>query len=330
MIKYEEILDEMLSGKEFVTYNDIADKLLIATDKNDSKKIDNMVNDIKQTICRKLRKASVLDYKNGQDARNGVKYKSGCEHYLKFLKDVEKLRLLQGDKKKFYATIGLGLLLDEGSMEVTCIEFECVRNLTNANYVKRMAGHILREEVLRFTYMTNYEGEREITFHPQYLKEYNNRWAVYGKCEEDKIYPICVKIDSIKFESLKNITKTEGIKYQKADRHFYRDYFKDLIGFTRKVNSKVQDIYITTNNEKVHNLIKTKPFHENQEELEGWSEEMRHGKFVLHVIPNIELRTKLLAYGAGITLEGNGWFQRDFKEEVRKMAELYQEAVRDK
>lgn len=327
MTENEKELDKRLSANEYVTYYDIAADLV--KDKSNECELQKISDSLRNIVSRQLKKEDVIDYKNGKDAKDGLKYKSGYEHHLRFLEDVKIMESLSGSKKKSFATIGLGLLLDEGSKELTRIEFECVRNLTNAGLIKEMAGYILRENVLRFTYMTNGQEKREITFHPQYLKEYNNRWAVYGKSEGTDHYPTCVKIDSIMFGSLKTVPKEE-IKYQNAERHFYRDYFKDFIGFTRKRNDKVQNIYIVTNTKIVHTLIKTKPFHESQVEMEGWSEEKQHGKFVLHVIPNIELRTKLLSYGSGITLEGNGWFQRDFKEEIRKMAELYQEAVRDK
>ena len=187
--------------------------------------------------------------------------------------------------------------------------------------VKIMATWILERNVLNITYIDKKNKEHKEIFHPQYLREYNNRWAVYGKCEGIEEYPTCIRIDSIVELSL--LIKEEGIIYQEAERHYYRDYFKDMIGFTKNKNSKVQNVYFLTNNQEVHNLIKTKPFHESQEELEAWSNETQHGKFVLHIIPNIELRTKLLSYGSGITLEGNGWFQRGFKEEIKKMAELY-------
>lgn len=327
MTDKEKILDERLSTNEYVTYNEIAVDLV--TDKSNEEELQKVSDSLKQIVSRKLKGKDVIDYKNNKDAKDGLKYKREYENYLEFLEKIKKLESSKGNQKKSLATIGLGLLLKEGDMELTRIEFECVRNLTNSKLIKEMAEYILDKKVLRFTYMTNKQEERDITFHPQYLKEYNNRWAVYGKSEGTDRYPTCVKIDSIRLESLKIVPKDE-FKYQDAERHFYCNYFEALIGFTRNRNDKVQDIYIITNTTIAHTLIKTKPFHKSQEEIEGWSEEKLHGKFVLHVIPNIELKTKLLSYGSGITLMGNGWFQRDFKEEIRKMAELYQEAVRDK
>lgn len=323
MTNNEIALDEKLSLADYVTYKDIADALL--TDTSDVKGRDRVIYALRKIVSRDLKNADVLDYKNGKDAEDGIKYKTGCQHYLSFLEATQTLKQKKGNEKINYATIGLGLLLKDENTEVTRIEFECVRNLSNAKFVSTFATYILQENVLHFSYVTPQKGLQEVTFHPQYLKEYNNRWAVYGKCEGENRYPTCIRIDSINCGSLAILPKESDIKYVKAERGFYREYFKDFIGFSRKYNAEVENVYITTNDEKVHNLIKTKPFHESQEEVEPWSEEEHHGKFLLKIIPNIELRTKLLAYGVGITLEGNGWFQQEFKNEIKKMAELYSE-----
>lgn len=317
MTENERVMDEILSRGTYVTYADIASILI--KNKKDASEMEKVTNSLKQIAKRKLK--GILENKNGKNKNDGFKYKKGYEHYLQFRCKVDKLNALEGNEKKVYATVGLGLLLEE-SQECSMIEFECVRNLTNAKYVAKMAQYIMYENVLRFKYYKKNSEEREVTFHPQYLREYNNRWAVYGKCEEEDHYPKYIKIDCINFDSLSIVNQTDGMEYQKAAPNFYRDYFKDMIGFKHYPDT-VEEICITTNTKKVHNLIKTKPFHESQEELEQWSDETQCGKFVLHIIPNIELRTKLLSYGSGITLEGNGWFQRGFKEEIKKMAELY-------
>ena len=319
MKENKRILDEELSKGIYVTYYDSADRLI--KDPSDTVALGKIIGQLKQYISRDLKDKGVVDYKNGIDGTDGLKYKPGYENYLKYLeakKDIEKMSRIE---KRTYSTIGLDLLLDQRNTECTKIEFECVRNLKKADYVKKMATWILENKVLDITYMDKKNNGHQVVFHPQFLREYNNRWAVYGKCEEMENYPTCIRIDSIVKLSL--LPKEKGIIYKEAEHHYYRDYFKDIIGFTKNKNSKVQDVYFLTNNREVHNLIKTKPFHESQEELEQWSDESQHGKFVLHIIPNIELRTKLLSYGSGITMLGNGWFQREFKEEIKKMAELY-------
>lgn len=328
MKENKRVLDEELSKNKYVTYDDVAS--ILVKDKNDDVEYTKIKRRLSKCVSRDLKPAGVLDFKNKINGNDGFKYKCGNEHYLRFLDEKKEFEKKTGIEKVKYATIGLGLLLKEESTECNLIEFECVRNLNNAEHIVDMAHYIIWKNVLQFSYVKNNSDVCKVIFHPQYLREYNNRWAVYGKCENtDEYYPKYIKIDSINFSTLRIVSEDKGIKYQEAAPHFYKDYFKDMIGFKHYPDT-AEYIYITTNTKKVHNLIKTKPFHESQGELETWSDETQHGKFVLHVIPNIELRTKLLSYGSGITLEGNGIFQREFKEEIKKMAELYKNNESDK
>ena len=170
MTQNEIVLDEILSSGQYVKYIEVADAFL--TDKADMMEQDRIINALKQIVRRNLKNA--LDYKNGKNARDGFKYKNDYKHYLKFLDEKEKLKSKTGNEKRSYATMGLGLLLDDSSTEVNRIEFECVRNLANSSMVKDIANKILNGHVLSLTYRTNKGEEQTVTFHPQYLKEYNN------------------------------------------------------------------------------------------------------------------------------------------------------------
>ena len=227
------VLDEELSKGIYVTYYDVADRLI--KDPNDTVALYKCVSRLKKHISRDSRLKGVLDYKNRKNGRAGLKYKPGYEHYLKYLEAKKDIEKMSGIEKRIYSTIGLDLLLDQRNTECTKIEFECVRNLKKADYVKKMATWILENKVLDITYIDKKNSEHQVVFHPQFLREYNNRWAVYGKCEEMENYPTCIRIDSIVNLSL--LPKEKGIIYKEAEPHYYRDYFKDIIGFTKNKNS---------------------------------------------------------------------------------------------
>ena len=148
MTQNEIVLDEILSSGQYVRYIEVADALL--TDKADMTEQDRIINALKQIVRRNLKNA--LDYKNGKNARDGFKYKNDYKHYLKFLDEKEKLKSKTGNEKRSYATMGLGLLLDDSSTVVNRIEFECVRNLANGSMVKDIANKILNGHVLSLTY----------------------------------------------------------------------------------------------------------------------------------------------------------------------------------
>ena len=93
---------------------------------------------------------------------------------------------------------------------------------------------------------------------------------------------------------------------------------------------------IRTTNYKVHQLVKTKPIHESQKEIRSFEEkeseerkgkkEIQEGEFVIRVIPNIELQTRILSYGSGLYVTGRGWLQERLRKQISNMVRNYLQA----
>ena len=83
MKENKRILDEELSKGIYVTYYDIADRLI--KDPSDTVALGKIIGQLKQYISRDLKDKGVVDYKNGIDGTDGLKYKPGYENYLKYL-----------------------------------------------------------------------------------------------------------------------------------------------------------------------------------------------------------------------------------------------------
>ena len=151
MKENKRVLDEELSKGKYVTYSDVAD--LLINDTSDVVAIEKIEGQLKAYVSRDLKHKGVLDYKNGKNEKYGVKYRQGYEHYLRYIEEKKEFEKMPRAEKRKYATIGLDLLLDQGNTEYTKIEFECVRNLEKADYVKKMATWILERNVLNITYI---------------------------------------------------------------------------------------------------------------------------------------------------------------------------------
>ena len=57
--------------------------------------------------------------------------------------------------------------------------------------------------------------------------------------------------------------------------------------------------------------------------MKAFDSEENEGEFVITVIPNIELQTRLLSYGSGIRVLGKGKFQQDIRDTISWMAKIY-------
>ncbi len=325
-----EICDELASGEVFVNFNAIFEKYYGHKIKLEG---DKKYASLRQQLNRMNRKYDFIEYKEKGDLRGGFKYKKGFEHFFSTRKEKIAFKKLEGNEKKLFKTGGLQMLFDGESSTEHYVELEWT-NLENLDLVKRLVSFIQEKRVISFRYLKGYCEEIEIMMHPFLLKEYNSRWFLFGSvCRKDETWEIInVSLDRIIYDDKKAndpdkrihyIKVHPEIKYRPAPQNFNIDFFKDIVGVTRSANDTVEEIKIRTVDFKVHHLLRTKPIHPSQTESVPFNPETKVGEFTIKVIPNIELQTRLLSYGPGLYIIGEGKFQLQMRDAVLQMAKLY-------
>lgn len=169
------------------------------------------------------------------------------------------------------------------------------QNLTNIHLLPLVYKTITNRKVLRFFYQQFGREAFEITFHPQFLKEYNGRWFVFGDADREPYKAYNVPLDRIIGEP----TVIDDIEYIPAEKGFYQQFFMNIIGVTHERDSTVEQVVIRTKTEYQHGLLLTKPLHHSQKELLPFDEhdDGCYGEITLAIEPNRELCGKILAFG---------------------------------
>lgn len=319
MDRLYEICDEMASAEQYVTLRAIMERYY-------GKPIGKLEGDREYGRLKKQlnRHGNVVEYRNGHDFRKGFRYRRGCEYFFKNEEEKNELQKREGNERRLFLTGGLQMLFDGKSAQEHLVELECVSGLQNLGLVKVLARYLGRR-VISFKYMQGYQNMMDVTMHPHLLKEYNSRWFLFGYvCQEDGRWDVVnVSLDRIIYNgSLNDIRVHVDIPFKKAPKNFYQEYFKDMIGVTR-CEGEAEQIVIRTVDFKVHHLLRTKPLHPSQVETQPFDEEKGQGEFTIRVVPNIELQTRLLAYGPGIVVMGSEKFRRRMKEVIEEMGGLY-------
>lgn len=341
MTKYKklyEVADSLATRKEgFTTLK----KILKSAYDEDVPSNDDRYNALQKKIRRIIEKDPNVLILKGENL-SGFRYREGYEHYMSQTKEDKATKKKQGDERRLYLTSGLSMILDSETASEPMIEFECIERLHNLNLVKQLL-RVLGKKVICFRYHRNYEEIQTINLHPHLLKEYNSRFYVWGYVGNKDIVNFAIDRILTLDDALKR--RREELKgkhveekdewndyffvtddvYKKAPRGTYGKLFKDIVGVTYHKERPVETFTIRTTDAKVHNLIETKPIHNSQVRTRYFNEyDDGEGEFEITVIPNIELRTKLLSFGAGVYVMGDGDFQKDIREQVKKMAERYQ------
>ena len=164
-----------------------------------------------------------------------------------------------------------------------------------------MFNAIVNERVLLVKYQDFKSSEPyEITFHPYYLKQYNNRWFAFGLNSDNQVSNWNLALDRI--ESLSETT----LKYKQSETD-WEEYFYDLVGVTRPENVGLQEIVLKFSPEVAPYVI-TKPVHPSQKH----KNDPTGLEVKINVIPNFELERLVLSFGEQVRVIS----PQNFKERI--------------
>jgi hypothetical protein len=197
------------------------------------------------------------------------------------------------------------------------------QNLTNVHLLPVFFKAITDKKVLRFDYHPFGQEAFSLIFHPQFIKEYNGRWFVFGEANREPYQAYNVPLDRIVGE----VSEVSDVEYIPAPKGFYQDFFNNIIGVTHEKGAKVEEVIIRTKTEYQHGLLLTKPLHHSQKETLpfGEYEAGNYGEVRLMIEPNRELRGRILLYGENLEVISPLSLREQIKEILRRQMQQYSE-----
>ncbi len=192
------------------------------------------------------------------------------------------------------------------------ISFESNIDLKGLHFLTPLFNAIINERVLSVTYKDFKSSEPyEITFHPYFLKQYNNRWFAFGLNSDNQASTWNLALDRI--ESLSETS----LKY-KPSKTDWEEYFYDLVGVTRPEGIELQEIVLKFTPEVAPYII-TKPIHPSQKHKnDPTGLEVR-----IKVIPNFELERLVLSFGEQVKVISPQDFKERTSQRLNSAGRLY-------
>ena len=199
---------------------------------------------------------------------------------------IEKLKSFQGDPR--YDWLRFYLLGLEGGVEnyINLMSFDNNMDYVGLEFMELLAQAIIHKYPVKLTYKPFGSDAFEASIHPYHLRQYNQRWFVFGYSEEkDDIqnYPL----DRI--ESVEHLSKT----YKETDIDF-DEYFDEIVGVSNYKKSSVEKVLLKVAKKSI-DYIRTKPLHFTQKEQKE-KETDTHCFLQLEVKVNTELQMLLFSY----------------------------------
>lgn len=205
---------------------------------------------------------------------------------------------------------------DLSKNEHTIIDFESNPFLKGLEHIASLYYAIREERPLTISYKSfKMEEPIQTIFHPHYLKQYNNRWFVFGVTDQ---------IETFTNYALDRIVELMPCNNDYIfPQHDYHEIFEDAIGVSIPQGNKPEKILI-----KVHPsqwpYIENKPIHGSQKVINREDDGVT---IQLELYLNYELEAQLLSLNSGITVLSPQRLRENIKKKLQAALANYSEEM---
>ena len=199
------------------------------------------------------------------------------------------------------------------------VQFEQNDDYVGLKRLNKLYEAIKNQTTLKIKYQDFEKEVQEYSISPYILKEYNNRWHIYGyEHKKEKIYNLALD----RILSIEN----SGFSFR-TQKTIDLAFLNDIIGFTFYFD-KISSTFLPLETVKIRveakraNYIRTKPLHYSQQEIEAENTQT-HKVFTYQLRFNNELLSRLLEFGKNLEVIEPEHLRLKIGEHVREMAQLY-------
>lgn len=175
---------------------------------------------------------------------------------------------------------------------IPVIDFEKNESLKGLNYLDIIYQAIVKKQVLNLKYRSfKARSANTFLFYPYLLKEYRNRWFVFGRRKGN--------IVNLALDRIHHIEIAEKEKFIENDLFDSQTFFDDLVGVTKNIGMKAEKIRFLV--DKINApYVETKPFHKSQQLIK----ERKDGSkiFEIEVVINQELQREFFGFADTIQI----------------------------
>ena len=195
------------------------------------------------------------------------------------------------------------------------IDFEKNENLKGLEFLDQVYNAIVKKQVLQIKYQSfRAYSATQFLFHPYLLKEYRNRWFVFGRGQK-----------ALMNLALDRIIKTEVIEKEKFTENELFDpstFFEDVVGVTKNIGMRAQKVVFWVDDQNAPYVL-TKPFHKSQTVVE--SKEDGSMVFEITVVINFELQREFFGFADSIQVLSPRQLVQQMAKKFEKASSRYSE-----
>lgn len=184
----------------------------------------------------------------------------------------------------------------------------------------RQALHVVRHP------QYNSGIQEELILYPEFLRQYNTLWHVFGVATTMSGEMLTVPSERIPLHLISSVTPLPAKQYPfipSGIEDYIEDYFSEIIGVDNVASVPVSDIHFAVKKTSVNRLMDN-PLHESMTHLRGEISPIPgYHLFRMQVKFNMELMRKILQMGSEIIILSPEKLRRKVLKELQKSIKLY-------
>ena len=172
-------------------------------------------------------------------------------------------------------------------------------------------NYIVTRQVLKITYEHFVKGKMVHVVHPYYLKEYNNRWFLFGITEQKRDFLISLPLDRmVDIEPM-------HIEYIPNKNFNFEEYFEDVVGVSVPMSGTPDKVVLKFEKSRFPYVV-TKPLHPSQRIIDK-----DECMVQIEVHQNSELNSLIFSFGDQVEVLAPDSLRNQFKAKINKLSEKY-------
>ena len=212
----------------------------------------------------------------------------------------------------------LGRLQDKLAMSGTSrkpiIHFDSVPLLKGLQLLNPLYNYIAHKQTVKIMYQS-FSARKPVEYIlcPYLLKEFRNRWFVFGSRASDMV------LYNLPLDRIISIEPSD-VPFRENPAFDSEHFFDDVIGVSKNINATPRIITFWASSEQAKYIL-TKPIHSSQA-IEKRNEDGSY-VFSIRVVLNFELYSVFMSYGRGVRILSPRIAVAYMRDMLRKAADMY-------
>jgi len=191
------------------------------------------------------------------------------------------------------------------------VSFEQNEQLVGLEYLSKLIEAAVNHTPLTLKYRTYRAIETTTTLHPYHVKQYNNRWFLFGYEEETG------KISNKALDRIHRIA-IANVLFKPNTSIDFAHFFDDIIGVSIPNEDVKKETIVLRFTPTRFPYVTSKPIHHSQSVLSA-----DECTISLEVKPTRELKQQILSFGADVEVISPAYFRHQIEVEITELYKKY-------